>query len=84
MSEANVELTYQVYDAGALRRQQRPVGERRPPPPLRLDTTPNELRAGMTAGAQSLTCSSESRRVDRGLRGEPDAACPTATIKGDA
>jgi hypothetical protein len=38
----------------------------------------------MTAGAQSLTCSSEYKRVDRGFRGEPDAACPTATIKGDA
>jgi hypothetical protein len=41
MSAANVELTYQVYDAGALQRQQRPVGERRPPR-LRLDTTPKD------------------------------------------
>jgi hypothetical protein len=40
MSEANVELTYQVHDAGALRRPQRPVGECRPAPRLRLDTTP--------------------------------------------
>ena len=84
MSEANVELTYQVHDAAALRRPQRPVGECRPPPRLRLDTTPKNCGPVLTAGAQNLTCSSEYKRVDRGLRGEPDAARPPATIKGDA
>jgi hypothetical protein len=81
MSEANVELTYPIYDAGALRRQQRPVGERRPAT-RSLDTTPKNCGPGLTAGAQSLTCPSEYKRVDRGIRGEPDAACPTATIRG--